>query len=380
MRLGVTHPLTKEASFMSSDPLDFHGIDYVEFYVSNARQAAHYYRTALGLVPVAYSGLETGVRDRASWLLRRGQVHFLLTSPLGPESAPEVSRHISAHGDGVRDIALRVSDARAAYEEALRRGAKSVQEPQEFEDGSGRFVRATIAAYGDTVHSFIERQNYRGIFPGFKEIQNPPPAPETGIAAIDHIVGNVELGQMNHWVAFYRDVLGFSQLTHFSDKDISTDYSALMSKVMQNGSGRIKFPINEPAEGKRRSQIEEYLIHYGGPGVQHIALSTKDIIATVDALHAAGVDFLRVPEAYYEDLPARIGAIEEDYRELGRRGILVDRDEEGYLLQIFSQPVQDRPTVFYEVIRRHGSKGFGAGNFKALFEALEREQDRRGNL
>ena len=288
--------------------------------------------------------------------------------------------HIAVHGDGVRDIALRVSDARAAYEEALRRGAKSAQEPQEFEDGSGRFVRASIATYGDTVHSFIERQNYRGIFPGFKEIQNPPPAPDTGIAAIDHIVGNVELGQMNHWVAFYRDVLGFSQLTHFSDKDISTDYSALMSKVMQNGSGRIKFPINEPAEGKRRSQIEEYLIHYGGPGVQHIALATKDIIATVDALRTAGVDFLRVPETYYEDLPSRIGEIEEDYRELGRRGILVDRDEEGYLLQIFSQPVQDRPTVFYEVIRRHGSKGFGAGNFKALFEALEREQARRGNL
>ena len=380
MRLGVTHYLIKESLLMSSDPLDFHGIDYVEFYVSNARQAAHYYRTTLGLVPVAYSGLETGVRDRASWLLRRGQVNFLVTSPLHPESAPELSQHIALHGDGVRDIALRVSDARAAYEEALRRGAKSVQEPQEFEDGSGRFVRASIATYGDTIHSFIERQNYRGIFPGFKEIQNPPPAPDTGIAAIDHIVGNVELGQMNRWVGFYRDVLGFSQLTHFSDKDISTDYSALMSKVMQNGSGRIKFPINEPAEGKRRSQIEEYLIHYGGPGVQHIALATKDIIATVDALRTAGVDFLRVPETYYEDLPSRIGEIEEDYRELGRRGILVDRDEEGYLLQIFSQPVQDRPTLFYEVIRRHGSKGFGAGNFKALFEALEREQARRGNL
>lgn len=379
MRLGVTHHSTNEAA-MNSDPLDFHGIDYVEFYVSNARQAAHYYRTALGLVPVAYSGLETGVRDRASWLLRKGHVQFLLTAPLAPEAAPEVSRHIARHGDGVRDIALRVSDARAAYEEALRRGAKGVQEPQEFEDGQGRFARATIATYGDTVHTFIERQNYRGILPGFKEIENPPPAPETGIAAIDHIVGNVELGQMDHWVGFYRDVLGFNQLTHFSDKDISTEYSALMSKVMQNGSGRIKFPINEPAEGKRKSQIEEYLIHYGGPGVQHIALATKDIIATVDALREAGVDFLRVPEAYYDELPSRIGPIEEDYRELGRRGILVDRDDEGYLLQIFSQPVEDRPTVFYEVIRRHGSKGFGAGNFKALFEALEREQARRGNL
>src|SRR5260221_5865416 len=365
---------------MSSDPLDFHGIDYVEFYVSNAWQAAHYYRTALGLVSVAYFGLETGVRDRASWLLRRGQVQFLLTSPLAPDAAPEVSRHIAQHGDGVRDIALRVSDARAAYDEALRRGAKGAQEPQEFEDGLGRFVRASIATYGDTLHTFIERQNYRGIFPGFKEIENPPPAPETGIAAIDHIVGNVELGQMNHWVGFYRDVLGFSQLTHFSDKDISTDYSALMSKVMQNGSGRIKFPINEPAEGKRRSQIEEYLIHYGGPGVQNIALGTKEIIATVDALRPPGADFFPATENYYEELPTRVCPIDEDISELAKRGILVDRDDEGYLLQIFSQPVQDRPTVFYEVIRRHGSQGFGVGNFKALFEALEREQARRGNL
>jgi 4-hydroxyphenylpyruvate dioxygenase len=365
---------------MNADPLDFQGIDYVEFYVSNARQGAHYYRTALGLVPIAYAGLETGVRDRASWLLRKGQVQFLLTAPLGPDSPAEMIHHIAVHGDGVHDIALRVNDARAAYEEAMKRGAKSVQEPQEFEDGQGRFVRATIATYGDTVHSFIERRNYRGAFPGFKNIENPPPAPETGISAIDHVVGNVELGKMNHWVSFYRDVLGFSQLTHFSDKDISTEYSALMSKVMQNGSGRIKFPINEPAEGKRRSQIEEYLAHYGGPGVQHIALATKDIIATVDALRAAGVDFLRIPETYYEDLPNRVGDIEEDYRELGRRGILADRDDEGYLLQIFSQPVEDRPTVFYEVIRRHGSQGFGAGNFKALFEALEREQARRGNL
>jgi 4-hydroxyphenylpyruvate dioxygenase len=365
---------------MSSDPLEFLGIDYVEFYVSNARQAAHFYRTALGLVPIAYSGLETGVRDRASWLVARGQVQFLLTSPLAPDAAPEISRHIAGHGDGVRDIALRVHDARAAFDEATRRGGKAVQEPQEFEDGFGRFVRATIATYGDTVHSFIERDNYRGILPGFKRIEHPPAAPETGIAAIDHIVGNVELGKMNEWVAFYRDVMGFRQLTHFSDNDISTDYSALMSKVMQNGSGRIKFPINEPAEGKRRSQVEEYLIHYGGPGVQHIALATKDIIATVDALAAAGVDFLRIPPSYYEDLPTRVGPIDEDISELAKRGILVDRDDEGYLLQIFSQPVQDRPTVFYEVIRRHGSQGFGVGNFKALFEALEREQSRRGNL
>jgi 4-hydroxyphenylpyruvate dioxygenase len=365
---------------MSSDPLEFLGIDYVEFYVSNARQSAHYYRTALGLVPIAYSGLETGVRDRASWLVGRGQVQFLLTSPLAPDVAPEISQHIAAHGDGVRDIALRVHDARAAFDEATRRGGKAVQEPQEFEDGFGRFVRATIATYGDTVHSFIERDNYRSILPGFKRIEHPPAAPETGIAAIDHIVGNVQHGKMNEWVAFYRDVMGFRQLIHFDDKDISTDYSALMSKVMQNGSGRIKFPINEPAEGKRRSQIEEYLIHYGGPGVQHIALATKDIIATVDALAAAGVDFLRIPPSYYEDLPTRVGSIDEDICELAKRGILVDRDDEGYLLQIFSQPVQDRPTVFYEVIRRHGSQGFGVGNFKALFQALEREQSHRGNL
>ena len=355
---------------MSSDPLEFLGIDYVEFYVANARQAAHFYRTALGLVPIAYSGLETGVRDRASWLVGRGQVQFLLTSSLAPDAAPEISRH----------IALRVHDARAAFDEATRRGGKSLQEPQEFEDGFGRFVRATIATYGDTVHSFIERDNYRGILPGFKRIEHPPATPETGIAAIDHIVGNVELGKMNEWVAFYRDVMGFRQLTHFDNNDISTDYSALMSKVMQNGSGRIKFPINEPAEGKRRSQIEEYLIHYGGPGVQHIALATKDIIATVDTLTAAGVDFLRIPPSYYEELPTRVGPIDEDISELAKRGILVDRDDEGYLLQIFSQPVQDRPTVFYEVIRRHGSQGFGVGNFKALFEALEREQSRRGNL
>ncbi len=365
---------------MNTDPLAFHSIDHVEFYVSNARQAAHFYRSTLGLVPLAYAGLETGVRDRASWLLGRGHVRFLLTSPLTPDSAPEISRHIERHGDGVKDIALRVSNAQAAYEEAVRRGAKSVQEPTEFEDGHGRFVRASIATYGDTIHSFIEREGYKGTLPGFRNIENPPSAPDTGIAAIDHIVGNVELGHMDEWVGFYRDVMGFSQLTHFTDQAISTDYTALMSKVMQNGSGRIKFPINEPAEGKRKSQIDEYLSFYGGPGVQHIALATKDIVATVDALKTAGIDFLRVPEAYYTELPARVGPIDENVEELAKRGILVDRDDEGYLLQIFSQPMQDRPTLFFEVIRRHGCKGFGVGNFKALFEAIEREQALRGNL
>jgi 4-hydroxyphenylpyruvate dioxygenase len=365
---------------MPTDPLDFQAIDHVEFYVSNARQASHFYRTTLGLVPRAYAGLETGVRDRASWMLERGHVRFVLTSPIQPDLHTDIAQHIAKHGDGVKDIAMRVLDAKAAYDEAMRRGATSVQEPVAFEDGNGRFVRASIATYGDTIHSFIERENYQGFMPGFRAIENPPPAPDTGISAIDHIVGNVELGAMDKWVGFYRDVLGFTQLTHFSDNQISTDFTALMSKVMQNGAGRIKFPINEPAEGKRKSQIEEYLIHYGGPGVQHIALATKDIVATVDALRNAGVNFLRVPQTYYDELPERIGPIHEDLKDLAERGILADKDDEGYLLQIFSQPMQDRPTLFYEVIRRHGCKGFGVGNFKALFEAIEREQALRGNL
>lgn len=364
----------------ASDPLDFQAIDHVEFYVSNARQAAHFYRSTLGLVPRAYAGLETGVRDKASWMMERGHVRFVLTSPLHPDLNKDISAHIAKHGDGVKDIALRVADAKAAYDEAVKRGAEGVSEPQTFEDGNGKFVRASIATYGDTIHSFIQRDDYAGFAPGFRPIENPPAAPETGIAAIDHIVGNVELGAMNKWVGFYRDVLGFKQLTHFNDNQISTDYTALMSKVMQNGSGRIKFPINEPAESKRRSQIEEYLIHYGGPGVQHIALATKDIVATVDTLKSAGINFLRVPQTYYDELPARIGPIHEDYAELAKRGILVDKDDEGYLLQIFSQPMQDRPTLFYEVIRRHGCQGFGVGNFKSLFEAIEREQALRGNL
>jgi 4-hydroxyphenylpyruvate dioxygenase len=365
---------------MSSDPLDFHSIDYVEFYVSNARQAAHFYRTAFGFKPTAYAGLETGVRDRASWLLTGGAVRLVLTSPLDPSSRPDISAHIARHGDGVKDIALRVNDATAAYDEAMRRGATSVLPPTALEDECGKLVKATIATYGDTVHSFIEREQYRAFMPGFKAIDNPPPTPDTGLVAIDHIVGNVEQGKMNEWVRFYANVLGFSQLAHFDDKDISTEYSALMSKVMQNGTGRIKFPINEPAEGKRRSQIEEYLIHYGGPGVQHIALATKDIMASVDALREAGIRFLRVPDAYYEELPTRVGKIDQDVHELARRGILVDRDDEGYLLQIFSQPMQDRPTLFFEIIERHGSRGFGKGNFRALFVALEQEQARRGNL
>jgi 4-hydroxyphenylpyruvate dioxygenase len=330
---------------------------------------------------VAYAGLETGVRDRASWVLSRRNIRFVLTAPLLPDPRDPIAAHIACHGDGVKDIALRVADAAAAYHEALRRGARSVREPATSEDPFGRVVRASIATYGDTIHSFVQRDGYEGVFlPGYQPIADPMPAPETGIAAIDHIVGNVELGKMNEWVGFYRDVLGFAQLIHFEDKDISTEYSALMSKVMQNGHGKIKFPINEPAEGRRKSQIEEYLDYYGGPGVQHIALATGNILASVDALRAAGIPFLRVPDSYYEELPSRVGPIAEDVRELAKRGVLVDRDEEGYLLQIFSQPLQDRPTLFVEIIQRKGSRGFGKGNFKALFQAIEREQEKRGNL
>jgi 4-hydroxyphenylpyruvate dioxygenase len=361
------------------DPLDLYGIDYVEFYVSNARQAAHFYRTALGLTPVAYAGLETGVRDRASYMLQRRNVRFVLTAPLKPDHP--IGEHVAKHGDGVKDIALRVRDAAAAYQAALANGGTGVLEPTVYENEHGRIVKASIAAYGDTVHSFIERDGYEGPFmPGFQHIANPGPVPDTGIAAIDHIVGNVELGNMELWVNYYRDVLGFKQLIHFDDQDISTEYSALMSKVMQNGTGKIKFPINEPAEGRKKSQIEEYLDYYGGPGAQHIALATGDICATVDALRAAGIPFINVPDVYYDDLEQRVGKIEESRQALKERGILVDRDEEGYLLQIFSQPMQDRPTLFIEIIQRKGSRGFGKGNFKALFEAIEREQERRGNL
>jgi 4-hydroxyphenylpyruvate dioxygenase len=366
---------------MTTDPLDLHAIDYVEFYVANARQAAHFYRTTLGLRPIAYSGLETGSRTHASWVLSRRHVRFVLTSPLLPDPHDPIAEHIAKHGDGVRDIALRVADAEAAYIEAIRRGGTSVQEPTTLRDEHGRVVKASIATYGDTIHSFISRDGYEGPFmPGYQAIESPPAAPETGIAAIDHIVGNVELGKMEEWVNFYRDVLGFRQLIHFDDQDISTEYSALMSKVMANGSGRVKFPINEPADGRRKSQIEEYLQYYGGPGVQHIALATGNIMASVDTLRNHGVNFLRVPHSYYEEVGKRIGQIDEKIEDLDKRGILVDRDDEGYLLQIFSQPMQDRPTLFYEIIQRKGSRGFGKGNFKALFEAIEREQERRGNL
>jgi len=361
------------------DFLQLKGIDYVEFWVGNARQAAHYYRTAFGFTPVAYAGLETGVRDRASFVLEQRHIRLVLTGVLGGDSP--IAEHVRLHGDGVRDIAFTVDDAAGAFRATVERGAKPIMQPTVIEGQKGSVVKATIATYGDTVHSFIQRDRYHGTFlPRYHAIKNPPSVTPTGLAAVDHIVGNVELGKMDEWVDFYNRVLGFRQLQHFSDDDISTEYSALMSKVVQNGSGRIKFPINEPAEGKRKSQIDEYLQYYGGPGAQHIALLSDDIIATVRRLRANGVEFLRTPDTYYDMLGQRVGPIDESLDALRELGILVDRDDEGYLLQIFTRPVQDRPTVFFEIIQRKGARGFGAGNFKALFEAIEREQELRGNL
>ncbi|WP_026369743.1 4-hydroxyphenylpyruvate dioxygenase [Kallotenue papyrolyticum] len=361
------------------DFLQLKGIDYVEFYVGNARQAAHFYRTAFGFKPIAYAGLETGVRDRASYVLEQRNIRLVFTAPLHPDSP--IAEHVKLHGDGVKDIAFTVDDAAQAFEETVRRGAQPVMEPTVIEGQKGRVIKATIATYGDTVHSFIQRDEYHGtFFPKYHAIKNPPRSEPVGLAAIDHIVGNVELGQMDRWVDYYNQVLGFRQLVHFSDEQISTEYSALMSKVMQNGTGRIKFPINEPAQGKRKSQIEEYLEYYHGPGAQHLALLTDDIIATVRKLRENGVEFLRTPDSYYDMLGERVGKIDESIDTLRELGILVDRDDEGYLLQIFTRPLQDRPTVFFEIIQRKGARGFGAGNFKALFEAIEREQALRGNL
>ncbi len=373
--------MTRQTSARSKegDFLQLKGIDYVEFWVGNARQAAHYYRTAFGYTPLAYAGLETGVRDRASFVLQQRNIRLVLTGALDAQSP--IAEHVRLHGDGVRDIAFTVDDATHAFEATVERGARPVLEPTVIEGQKGSVTKATIATYGDTVHSFIQRDRYNGTFlPKFHAIKNPPPVTSSGLAAVDHIVGNVELGKMDQWVNFYNQVLGFRQLQHFSDEDISTEYSALMSKVVQNGTGRIKFPINEPAEGKRKSQIDEYLQYYGGPGAQHIALLTDDIIATVRRLRTNGVEFLRTPDTYYEMLAERVGKIDENMDALRELGILVDRDDEGYLLQIFTRPVQDRPTVFFEIIQRKGARGFGAGNFKALFEAIEREQEQRGNL
>lgn len=371
--------LEKPTTTIEEDFLPILGTDHIEFFVGNAKQAAYFYRTAFGFQLTAYTGLETGVRDRASYVLQQGKIRFVLTTPYHPNNS--IAEHIYTHGDGVKVLALWVEDAKKAWEETTKRGARSVQEPTILRDEHGTVVIATIKTYGDTVHTFVERKDYRGIFmPGYVPVEttyNPAPI---GLKYVDHCVGNVELGKMNEWVKFYEDVLGFKLLVTFDDKDISTEYSALMSKVVSNGTGYIKFPINEPAQGRRKSQIDEFLEYYHGPGVQHIALATDDIVYTVSELRKRGVEFLRVPTTYYDDLLDRVGAIDEDIAVLRDLNILVDRDDEGYLLQIFTKPVQDRPTLFFEIIQRKGARSFGKGNFKALFEAIEREQALRGNL
>lgn len=364
----------------SADFLPLNGTDYVEFYVGNARQAAHYYRSAFGMQLVAYSGPETGNHGRASYVVQQNKVRFVLTTPLQPDNA--IAEHVHRHGDGVRDIALWVDDAESAYRETTGRGAKGVHQAEVFQDEHGEVRISAIAIYGDTIHSFVERKHYHGVFlPGFVAVEGADlVARPVGLKYVDHMVGNVGWGEMDRWVEFYQNVMGFRLYQHFDDKDISTDYSALMSKVMANGNDRVKFPINEPAEGKRKSQIEEYLEYYKGPGVQHIAMATDNIVETVSKLRNQGVEFLRVPGTYYRELEGRVGKIDEPLDKLEELGILVDRDDEGYMLQIFTRPVEDRPTLFYEVIQRKGSRSFGKGNFKALFEAIEREQALRGNL
>ena len=379
--MATTAPLPVETP-TAADFLPLRGTDHVEFYVGNARQAAYFYRAAFGMSLVAYAGPETGRRDRASYVLQQGKVRFVLTTPLRSDSP--IADHIARHGDGVKTIALWVDDARAAWQETTRRGATSVIEPTETTDDHGTAVISAIAAYGDTLHAFVDRGNYTGAFlPGYRAVKDDIVARPVGLLHIDHCVvgvGNVGWNAMNQWVKFYEDIMGFGLYQHFDDNDISTEYSALMSKVMANGNGYVKFPINEPAEGKRKSQIEEYLDFYGGPGVQHIALATNNILETVARMQQQGVEFLTVPHSYYTELQGRVGKIDEPVDELERLGILVDRDDEGYMLQIFTRPVEDRPTLFYEIIQRKGSRSFGKGNFKALFEAIEREQASRGNL
>jgi 4-hydroxyphenylpyruvate dioxygenase len=368
---------------MNADPVALRGIDHVRFFVGNAKQSAYFYRNAFGFDVVAYAGLETGVKHEAAYVLRQGDITFVLTSSLRAND-PDNMR-LMFHGDGVKDIALAVDDVEAAYEFAVGHGAIGVTPPVKYKDDDGTLHSATIRAYGDTTHTFVNRDGYRGVFaPGFKKLDADRYSPGTfrsvGLHRIDHMVANVEEGKMDEWVRWYERVLGFKQLVHFDDKDISTEYSALMSKVVENGTGRVKFPINEPAKAKRRSQIDEYLQFYGGAGVQHIALATDDIVETVRAMRANDVSFLRVPKAYYDMAPDRVGEIDEEISELAELGILIDRDDEGYMLQIFTKPVEDRPTLFFEVIQRKGSKSFGKGNFKALFEAIEREQAKRGTL
>jgi len=363
----------------AADPFPINGTDYVEFYCGNAKQASHYYRAGFGFQLVGYRGPETGTRDRASYLLVQGKARFVLTSALSPDSP--IAEHHLRHGDGVRDLALWVDDCRQAFDYATTHGAVAVHAPEVLRDADGEVVIAVIRTYGDTIHSLVERRNYRGLFlPGFRPVKPVFQPPEVGLKYVDHCVGNVELGKMNTWVAFYERAMGFRNLVSFDDKDISTEYSALMSKVMANGNERIKFPINEPASGKKKSQVEEYLDFYRGPGVQHVAIATDDIVRTVTALRDRGVEFLVVPASYYDTVLDRVGKIDEALAPLRELGILIDRDDEGYLLQIFSKPVEDRPTLFYEIIQRKGARSFGKGNFKALFEALEREQAARGNL
>jgi 4-hydroxyphenylpyruvate dioxygenase len=364
---------------MFADHLGLIDMHHAEFFVGNAKQTAHFYQTVFGFSLVAYRGLETGSRDKVSYVLQQGNIRFLITSSL--DSTSDIAQHVLRHGDGVKDLAMLVEDVDRAYTECVKKGGRSVTEPVTLSDEHGTIRYAAIATYGDTIHSFIDNRNYKGVFlPGFVPKTSKQLTEPVGIQFIDHCVGNVELGKMDDWVAFYRDVMGFTQYLSFDDKDISTEYSALMSRVMAGGRGRIKFPINEPADGKKKSQIEEYLDYYGGPGVQHLALLTGDIVTTVRALKANGLEFLSIPSTYYDELLSRVGPIDEPIQELKDLGILVDVDDEGYLLQIFSKPVQDRPTLFFEIIQRKGARGFGKGNFKALFESIEREQDLRGNL
>lgn len=361
------------------DFLPLNGTDHIELYVGNAKQAAYYYQTAFGFELIAYAGPETGTRDRASYVLEQGKVRLVLTTSLLPNS--DIAEHVKKHGDGVKVLALNVDNACKSFEETVKRGAQPAFEPKTLQDESGEVVLAAICTYGDTIHTFVERKNYKGAFlPGYIKAQSSIQTKPVGFTHIDHCVGNVGWGEMNQWVEFYEKVMGFKLLITFDDKDISTEYSALMSKVVTNGNGYIKFPINEPAKGKKKSQIEEYIDFYQGPGVQHIAIETENILYTVDELKKRGVEFLYVPETYYDEVPARVGKIDEPLNEIKRLNILVDRDDDGYLLQIFTKPVQDRPTLFYEIIQRKGAKSFGKGNFKALFESIEREQARRGNL
>jgi 4-hydroxyphenylpyruvate dioxygenase len=364
----------------TEDFMPLKGWDHLELYVGNAKQAAYFYEHAFGFTRTAYAGPETGVRDRASYVLEQGDIRFVVTSGLRGDS--EITRFACSHGDGVKDVALEVPSATEAYRQAVQRGARGVAEPRWEEDEFGRIELATIATYGENVHTFVNRSEYEGPYmPGYRAVaEDGRPHAGAGLKTLDHVVGNVELGRMEHWVEYYERCFGMTELIHFSDEAIHTEYSALMSKVMMDGEGKIKFPINEPAEGKRKSQIEEYLEFYGGPGVQHVAMATDDVVGTVEALRERGVVFLSTPDAYYEDVADRVGEINEDYSDLRRLRILADRDEEGYLLQIFTKPAQDRPTLFFEVIERHGSRGFGEGNFKALFESIEREQALRGNL